>query len=119
MITGIRIDEDGTLTVVTIDNTSITGIAAGIRLQVGCEVFDLLRFPDRIDMWLDDEGLYRANVNPVASAIGHLHETADVICGPVLFLSSNGDGDTLSLTDEQRADIGLWFRYVTTIRATA
>jgi hypothetical protein len=117
MITGIRIDEDGTLTVVTLDNTSITDIAAGIRKQVGCEVFDLLRLPDRIDMWIDDEGLYRANINPVASAIGHLHETADVICGPVLFLSSNGDA--LSLTDEQRGDIALWFRYVTTIRKTA
>jgi Domain of unknown function (DUF3846) len=120
MITGIRIDDDGTLTVTTLDNSTPAATAASIRTQLGCDRFDVVRLPEAVDMWVDEEAVYRANVNPVASAIARLHEAAAYVFGPVLLLGVDyPTGQSTSITAEQTAQIVLWWRFVTTPSAHA
>ena len=48
-------------------------ISDGLRAEIGCQFFDVVSLPDgnggRIDMWLDDEGMYGVGVNPAASFV--------------------------------------------------
>jgi hypothetical protein len=57
----------------TFDVTATNQANARIMLReaIGCARVDVVRFPDDLDMWVDDEGLFeeRPQVNMFASAV--------------------------------------------------
>ena len=71
---------------------------------LGCRSVDVIRLTDSIDLWVDDEGMLvsEPKVNTVLMnityAFGHGYQP---LFGSGLFLSTNEDGETVSLTPEQ------------------
>jgi len=115
MLTGVRIDGDGSFVAVKIDDTTPGQASAGMREHIGCALFDVIRLPENIDVWVDDEGLYRSPVNDELTSIVRLHQPDwDAVAGRGLFLGVNPDtGDTVSLTLDQMATTVAWWRTVT------
>lgn len=68
-----------------------------------CRNVDVVALTDRLDMWLDDEGLYNHPVNPLATYLAVRHGfTWQKYHGPVLVTGgADADGDTLPLTADQ------------------
>lgn len=75
---------------------------------LGSRYVDVVRLTDRIDMWLDDEGLCvdGAQVNVpagvVAAAYGFIYQP---YAGRVLFAEHDDEGNTVSLSPEARSVI--------------
>lgn len=65
---------------------------------LNCNMVELVRLDNNIDAWVDEEGLLKSN-NPVHEFSIGGNEVS--LAGRVLFLSSNDEGDTIGLTDEQ------------------
>ncbi|APE12647.1 hypothetical protein BO226_25175 (plasmid) [Rhodococcus sp. 2G] len=82
-------------------------ISDGLRAEIGCQFFDVVSLPDgnggRIDMWLDDEGMYGVGVNPAASFVARRLAPAvqQFFFGNVVFASSDDEGETIALSDRQ------------------
>ncbi|MBF4577481.1 DUF3846 domain-containing protein [Frondihabitans sp. VKM Ac-2883] len=110
---GIRVSIDGSIQDVRIPATEGAPDFLGITKAIGCDVFDVVGLPDGIDVFVDDEGLYRAEHNPVLSEMVRHSLDAPLdyrLHGAGLFLGSNDEGDTLALTPAQRATVAAaWF----------
>jgi len=65
---------------------------------------DVVRLDGRIDAWIDDEGMYQAERNDLATvaavALGRCR-AASPLFGTVLFLTYDEAGDTRSLSPDQ------------------
>ena len=70
---------------------------------IRCRHVDVVALTTRLDMWLDDEGLYNHPVNPVATYLAKRHGfTWQQYHGPVLLTGgADGEGETLPLTVDQ------------------
>jgi hypothetical protein len=112
-VLGIRVSVDGSIQDVRIPATEGAPDFMGITKAVGCDVFDRVALPGDIDVFVDDEGLYRAEYNPVLSEMVREKLGAPLgyrLHGTGVFLGSNDEGDTLSLTPSQRATVAAsWF----------
>lgn len=110
---GIRVSVDGSIQDVQIPTTDGVPELAGITKAIGCDLFDRVALPEDIDVFVDDEGLYRQEPNPVLSEIVREKLGAPIgyrLHGTGLFLGMNDEGDTLALTPSQRATIAAaWF----------
>lgn len=116
MISGVRIDLDGSFVAVKIDDTTDRLRTAGMKEQIGCALFDVIRLPENIDVWVDDEGLYRSEYNPELTEMVRLHlqPSWEGVFGRGLFLGVNPDtGETVSLTLDQMTTAVGWWRAVT------
>jgi hypothetical protein len=114
VLTGIRINTDGTLEDVRIKNTTDLSRLEALNRAVGSDLFDVVGLPGGIDVFVDDEGLYRAETNPVLSAIVSALAAENQtyrLFGAGVFLAADGrTGDTVSLTVRQRTRIAAtWF----------
>lgn len=72
---------------------------AVMRAVIRCQRYDVVALTDRIDMWIDDEGLYTQPVNPLATLLARRFGfTWQPYHGPVL-LTGGADtiGDTIPL----------------------
>ncbi|OII36088.1 hypothetical protein BIU98_00620 [Curtobacterium sp. MMLR14_010] len=99
---GIRATADGRADGVVVNVG--TSVLAGLQAQIGCGVVDVVRLPNGIEAWVDDNGAYTAEVNPaatVAAVVLGRSRTADPLYGPVLFLSADRAGDVRSLSPDQ------------------
>ncbi|MFJ8896787.1 DUF3846 domain-containing protein [Leifsonia sp. NPDC102414] len=116
MLSGVRIDLDGTIVAVKIDDTTSAQRVAGMKEHIGCALFDVIRLPENIDVWVDDEGLYRSEHNPELTGMVRLHQPDwDAVFGRGLVLGVNpSTGDTVSLSLDQMASVVAWWRTVTT-----
>lgn len=97
MLNGLKIDNDGTVSDFVVENGKLLD---GLYSAIGCNLVDVVRVTDRIDFWLDDEGLYTQEPNPYARALGqYLSQSAWIpIHGPVVLLGGTDDeGETRSL----------------------
>lgn len=75
-----------------------------IRELIGCRTFDVISLQDRIDLWVDDEGLLQAEpvLNLPATILAHALRVQTAIFGTAVALSVDGTtGETLGLTDRQ------------------
>jgi len=73
-----------------------------MREHLDCRLVDVVALTDRLDMWLDDEGLYNHPVNPVATALARRHGfTWQPYHGPVLLCSVDQHGNSIDLTADQ------------------
>lgn len=100
MLMGIRVTVDGTAEGVVVDVSESR--LAGMRAQIGCDLVDVVRLDDGVDMWIDDEGLYRSGPNPVATVMAPMLGYAiQRFHGAALFLAVDEEGATRSLSPEQ------------------
>lgn len=77
-------------------------VLKAVYSAIGCSHVDVVRLPDDLDMWLDDDGQYVQEMNPYASVLGYvLAGTDQAFWGTVVFAGVRGL-DTVSLTLEQR-----------------
>ncbi|KQO64215.1 hypothetical protein ASF23_16765 [Curtobacterium sp. Leaf261] len=105
---GLRLNVDGTMEDVRItvdpDGTHVSSLNAAI----GSDLFDVVGLPNGIDVFVDDEGLYRAEHNLVLSEtvrrLGN-YPTGYRLHGAGVFVSVDDDGDTVPLTPAQRAEV--------------
>ncbi|GAA0990038.1 DUF3846 domain-containing protein [Subtercola frigoramans] len=115
-ITGIRIDNDGALSTVCIDATNTHTRLLGMYQHIGCTTVDVIGLEGSIDAWVDDEGLYTQEPNPTLTLMLRLTRPFQThLSGPGLFLRSNEDGDTVSLTPEQTATVIEWWQFANAI----
>lgn len=69
---------------------------------IGCRLVDVVALTDRLDMWLDEEGLYQQEVNPVATALARRFGFVwQPYYGPVVLCSADEDGNSVGLTPDQ------------------
>ncbi|MEQ7129357.1 DUF3846 domain-containing protein [Actinopolymorpha sp. B11F2] len=95
----IVLDTDGTVT--TIDLPADDRLTA-MRTALRCRLVDVVALTNKLDMWLDDEGMYNHPVNPYATELarqfGFVHQD---YYGPVLLCAVTSDGDSVNLTTDQ------------------
>jgi len=74
-----------------------------MRAVIRCDLVDVVALTSRLDMWLDDEGLYDHPVNVAASLLAARHGFAwQPYHGPVLLTGGPDDeGETLPLSVEE------------------
>lgn len=99
-ITGLLITA-GETREITIDSTdTVTAIAGAI----GCEVFTVVGLQDGIDVYVDDEGLINgSSLNLALTIVAHRLGSPAVLFGNGLVVSVDDNGETVSLTEQQRA----------------
>ncbi len=73
-----------------------------VNLRSGGDHLALMREHHRLDMWIDDEGLYNHPVNPAATALArHFGFTWQPYHGPVMLCSVDAEGDSIDLDTHQ------------------
>lgn len=104
-VSGVRVDVEGAVSQVSASGGDTLRM---LQTAVGGYV-DVVRLPEGIDMWVSDEGSYTQPVNAWASVLNDVLGGQPVIWGPVVFASSTEEGDTVSLSAEQTAQLAAWF----------
>lgn len=76
---------------------------AVMRSVIRCETVDVVGLTSRLDMWLDDEGLYNHPVNKIATALAvRFGFTWQDYHGPVLLTGgADAEGETLPLSKDK------------------
>lgn len=69
---------------------------------IRCNRYDVVALTTRLDMWIDDEGIYSSPVNEVATALAIQHGLGwQPYYGPVLITGGvDGEGETVPLTPD-------------------
>lgn len=75
---------------------------AVMRSVIRCNLYDVVALTTRLDMWIDDEGIYRHPVNELATALARRHGfNFQPYHGPVLLTGgADEDGETLPLNED-------------------
>ena len=69
-----------------------------MREHLGCRLVDVVALTDRLDMWIDDEGLYNHPVNVPATALARRFGFVwQPYHGPVLLCSVDREGNSIDL----------------------
>lgn len=65
---------------------------------------DVVRLPGGIDMWVNDEGMFTLEANLLATQLATLllGEWRQRFHGPAVFTSSDNEGRTVPLSEDQR-----------------
>lgn len=75
---------------------------AAMCKAIGCRLLDVVALTSRLDMWIDDEGLYDFPVNPVATALArHYGFVWQGYHGPVVLCSVDTNGNSIDLNIDQ------------------
>lgn len=97
MATALVIREDS-IEEITLGEDSLTQMYRAI----GCDRVDCVGLTDRIDMWIDDEGLYNFPPNPLATALArHFGFTFQAYHGPVVLCGVDSEGRSVDLGTAQ------------------
>jgi hypothetical protein len=115
---GLRITLDGTLEDVEMPRES-GRLANALNAAIGSDLFDLVGLEDDIDLFVDDEGMYRSEPNPALSLVARrLGNQQSVLFGAGVFLRGHiSTGENHSLTDTQRDRITTAYRIVRPLTA--
>ncbi|MCT2301155.1 DUF3846 domain-containing protein [Dietzia cinnamea] len=112
---GVLVEPDGTVSIETFDSVDLEAL----RTTVGARYVDVVRVASlggaedlTLDAWVDDEGLFTAEFNPVASFMvaSLLGATCQRFHGKMLFVAGNTTtGDSVGLpavTEKALVDLG-------------
>lgn len=100
-LAGLRINLDGTLDPVLLPERTQERVPA-LQAAIGCNLFDLVRVEPKLDLFIDDEGLYRAELNPMLSVMLHVLGEPRLLSGAGVFLGGDPDtGEAPSLSQMQ------------------
>ncbi|TPW78395.1 DUF3846 domain-containing protein [Schumannella sp. 10F1B-5-1] len=108
MLRGLKVGIDGVLSSVEIDDTTADARMEGMHRAIGCHTYDVVGYTDTVDVWVDDEGLYRSSVNAELSVMLRRERFAGqgAWFGTGLFLGiDHTSGESRSLTPGERAGI--------------
>lgn len=103
----LALHPNGDIEDVTVDGSGDRAVLDALYRTIGCSLVDVVRL-GAFDMWLDDDGLFTAEINPFATYLAvwrfgalrqFFHGTA-VLTGP-----PDENDDTTSLGDTERAVI--------------
>lgn len=73
-----------------------------MREHLDCQLVDVVALTSRLDMWIDDEGLYNHPVNPIATALAQHHGfTWQPYHGPALLCGVDDEGNSIDLDTHQ------------------
>lgn len=111
----LKITMDGTISTVDLTDGDRQTLA-GLQNEIDCRAVDVVALDEAgeglsLDMWVDDEGLYTAHINPVATLVAKVRARAmgarimQSFHGTVVFAASDADGATVGLPDETVADL--------------
>ena len=100
-ITVVRLDVEGNATRAQWSPGPSGSLLEPLQAAVGGDI-DVVRLRPEMEMWVHDEGLYRCELNPVASGVAAgMGFSRQPYCGPVVFTGgADEDGNTLGLSDE-------------------
>lgn len=104
-VTAVKIDVNGQATIVELQADG-QGVGKAVREALDCRNFDVVRLAPGLDMWIDDEGLFTDDpeVNRVATRIARSYGLRwQPYVGTVVFASSDQEGETQSLSEDQVA----------------
>lgn len=104
---GLFLAEDGSLADVSLNTEKDGSNLDEMYRLLGTRTVDVLRLPHNIDLWVDDEALVKGNPSinvPLALTFALMVGADDmpVLCGAGLFLTFNDEGESISLTEEQK-----------------
>ena len=100
MTTSLVIHPDGDIVEVNLEPGADR--LALMRKHLRCSMVDCVALTDRLDMWIDDEGLYTKPVNRPATALARRYGfTWQDYRGPVLLCGVDGHGDSIDLSRDQ------------------
>lgn len=69
-----------------------------MREHLNCRLVDVVALTDRLDMWIDDEGIYNHPINPLATALArHYGFVWQPYHGPVMLCSVDRAGNSIDL----------------------
>lgn len=92
---------DGTVEEVVLPRDEDSSLTAMYK-AIDCRTVDVVRLTSRMDMWVDNEGLYTAPLNPVATLLARFYGyTHQGYHGRALICGMNAAGDSVNLTDDQ------------------
>jgi hypothetical protein len=116
-IHGLRIGLNGRLEDIVLPHEP-GALGTALNSALDSRMFDVVRFDDDLDLFVDDEGLYNSKPNPVLSLVTQrLGYEQPILFGPGVFLRCDPNtGDSLSLTDEHRQLIADTHRSVLSVR---
>lgn len=70
--------------------------------QLDCRAVDVVALTDRLDMWIDDDGFYTQEVNPIATRLARRYGfTWQAYHGPVMLCGVDEEGESHDLTRDQ------------------
>jgi len=100
-ITVVRLDTEGNATRAQWSPGPSGSLLEPLQAAVGGDI-DVVRLHPEMEMWVHDEGLYRCELNPVATAVAAgMGFVSQPYCGPVVFTGgADENGNTLGLSDE-------------------
>lgn len=100
-IIGLRVNLDGGMDRVVLPARSTDRVTA-LHTALACDTFDIVGVEHTLDLFVDDEGLYRSEHNPMLSLMLEILGQPRLLSGPGIFLGGDPtSGETLSLTTLQ------------------
>ena len=105
-VTAVRLGVNGLAEVVNLPTVEGQGVGEALREAIGCRLFDLVRLAPGLGMWLDDEGMCVADAKVTRTATmmaRHYGFRSQPYFGTVVFTSSDDEGETTSLDEDQVA----------------
>lgn len=116
MLTGIKVNTDGTLVVVQIEDANHV---TGIQQALDARWYDVASMRPGLDVFVDDEGLFTSKLNPTLTAMAQAFGYAGVLHGPGIFFGvTEHDGATVSLDAAQIAAVATQWVEATSYRNT-
>lgn len=77
-----------------------------MRRHLECRLVDCVSLTNRMDMWIDDEGLHARPVNQAATVLARRYGlTWQHYHGPALVCGVNSRGDSIDLTSDQMSGL--------------
>lgn len=77
-----------------------------IARAIGCDTFDVVGLEDGIDIYVDDEGPINGSpLNLALTIVAHRLGTPAVLFGSGVLVSTDDEGDTISLTPAQQETV--------------
>ena len=109
---GIRINTDGSLATVELDDTTPALQARSLNEAIGCEGYELVPFGHSIAIFVGEDERRRSALNVELSIMARSAGYGGVIFGAGVFLGVNHDtGDTYSLSSEDiKTIVTMWGR---------
>ncbi|ARJ07797.1 hypothetical protein GCM10010988_41540 [Cnuibacter physcomitrellae] len=107
---GVKIDAEGSIHIVEFAAEDVHDRLAALYRLIGCDVVETVDVHHGVTVWVDEEGLYRQDPNPMLTAVVRQSVPQQTpIHGAGVFLASTEDGDIASLSQDQALAVVQWW----------
>ncbi|ARJ07634.1 hypothetical protein GCM10010988_40480 [Cnuibacter physcomitrellae] len=107
---GVKIDVEGSIHVIEFDAEDVHDRLTALYRLIGCDVVETVDVAHGITVWVDEEGLFRQEPNPMLTQVVRQSVSEQTpIHGAGVFLASTPDGDIASLSQDQALAVVQWW----------